>query len=397
MPTAPVTPVTRSLTAIVATRVYEPEGTAAAYRLGALVRALEGSGYRVTVLTSRVPDGPASTKRVRRWPVLRDRSGAVRGYVQYLSFDIPLFFRLLFARRADVVVVEPPPTTGLSARVACWLRRTPYVYYSADVLSSAVEGIGTNRLVVAAVRWLERRSVRGARGVLAVSEEVRDKVIALGAKPDQVSVIGTGIDTEKFTVHGPVAPTERPYFIYAGTMSEVHGAGVFVDAFERVTSRHPEVELRVFGAGVEADDFLKRARTSRDRVKFSGIVTADELAPWIRGAVAGLASVRPDRGYDFAFATKALASLACGTPVIYSGVGPLATSIDEHALGWAVDWESRAVEEAMLAALESDRGAPDNRLSEWVESNHSLRAIAAKGATAITRWLRMPESQNHLG
>src|SRR5687768_1858826 len=104
---------------IIASRIFEPEGSAAAYRLGALARALEEVGITTTVLTTRTPDNAPSSKRVKRWPVIRDKSGAVRGYLQYASFDIPLFFRLLFARKADCVIVEPPPTTGLVARIAC--------------------------------------------------------------------------------------------------------------------------------------------------------------------------------------------------------------------------------------------------------------------------------------
>ncbi|HEY9497497.1 MAG TPA: glycosyltransferase, partial [Terrimesophilobacter sp.] len=98
---------TRTSRALIASRVFEPEGSAAAYRLGALARSLERAGYRVTVLTTRSSVDASSTSRVRRWPVLRDKSGAVRGYLQYASFDIPLFFRLLFSPRADVVIAEP--------------------------------------------------------------------------------------------------------------------------------------------------------------------------------------------------------------------------------------------------------------------------------------------------
>src|SRR3546814_10831501 len=36
---------------------------------------------------------------VRRARVLRDAAGYVRGYLQYMSFDIPLAVRLLLARR----------------------------------------------------------------------------------------------------------------------------------------------------------------------------------------------------------------------------------------------------------------------------------------------------------
>src|SRR5690606_24714131 len=121
--------------------------------------------------------------------------------------------RLLFTRRVDLVVVEPPPTTGFVARVACWLRRTPYVYYAADVLSSAVKGIGANRAVVALVTWLERRALRGAVGVLSVSEEGKRQVVALGANSESIATVGTGVDTNRFGPVGRIEQPGAPYFI----------------------------------------------------------------------------------------------------------------------------------------------------------------------------------------
>lgn len=373
----------RPLAVTVATRVFEPEGSAAAYRLGSLVRSLTAAGFDTTVLTTSVPGGPRSSTSVRRWPVLRDRSGSVRGYVQYASFDIPLFFRILFGKRADIVIAEPPPTTGAVTRMACWLRGIPYVYYAADVLSSAVAGIGLSRFVVGSVRHLEQFALRGASSVLAVSDAVRSEVISLGAFPERVTVVGTGIDTRQFTATGPTAESDHPYFVYAGTMSEVHGASIFVDAFAKVGKKHPEARLKMFGSGVEVDELKRRARASGSEVEFSGTVDAMELSRWIRGARASLASVRPQRGYDFAFATKALASLSCGVPVIYSGVGPLGSLITENSLGWATDWDVEKVAEAMLRALESSPSDPDPRLSAWVESHFSLNAVADRAVTAI--------------
>ena len=147
-----------------ATRTFTPEPTAAALRLGALARALAAGGDRVRVLTSRLAPSVARDARqradggvepgespglveVRRAPVLRDRTGAVRGYVSYMSFDLPLLARLLTGPRPDVVVSEPPPTTGVAVRLACAARRIPYVYYCADIVSDAaalagVPGVG---------------------------------------------------------------------------------------------------------------------------------------------------------------------------------------------------------------------------------------------------------------
>lgn len=376
----------RNRRATVVTRVYEPEGSAAAYRLAALVRALRGAGFRTTVLTTKTPGGPPSNREVRRWPVLRDRSGSVRGYIQYASFDIPLVFRLLFGPPADVVIAEPPPTTGLVTRFACALRGIPYVYFSADVTTTAARGIGASKLVVNAVRILERWALRGARLVLAISDEVKQEVIALGARPESVSVVGTGIDTDRFSLMVPPAELEHPYFVYAGTISEMQGAEVFVEAFARLSAARPDVRLKFFGDGVEAEKLRERARRlSQEGIEFHGRVTGEELAPWLRGAHAALASSRPRADYNFAYSTKALVALSCGTPVIYAGDGPISKLVVDNDFGWSTPWNPEAVAEAMDAALRSKPSAEFRvRSSRWIEKNNSLNSVGAAAVAAIT-------------
>lgn len=309
--------------------------------------------------------------------------GAVRGYLQYASFDLPLFFRLLFAPRADVVIVEPPPTTGFVSRIACWIRRTPYVYFSADVTSAAVRGIGVSRAVVAVVTALEQFSLRGAAAILAISDQIRDEVLKLGAIERQVTVVGTGIDTDIFTPQGDKPTPGSPYFVYAGMMSEFQGAHVFVEAFETVHRVNPDVRMIMFGGGVDVDDLKSRSSFSNGRIEFLGSVPPADVAVWMRSATASLASIRPDQGYDFAFPTKALASISCGVPVIYAGPGPLAKLIPDNELGWATPWNADAVAAAMLEALDADDLSPNWKLVNWVESNYSLRAMSARAATAI--------------
>ncbi|MBX3193989.1 MAG: glycosyltransferase [Microbacteriaceae bacterium] len=375
----------RPLRVILASRLYEPEAGAAPFRLAALVSRLESRGAEVTVMTTRPPSGERTTGRIRRWPVLRDRGGAVRGYLPYASFDVPLFLRLLFGPRADVVVVEPPPTTGVVVRITSWLRRRPYVYYSADVTTVAARGIGVRGPALRMVRGLERAAVRGAAAVLAVSYHVRDEVVALGAGPDRVHDVGTGIDTGVFTADGPVRDEPGPYLVYGGTMSEIQGAGVFIDALARIVPEHPEVRLHMFGQGVERDAIAARAEELvPGAVLFHDPVPGAELAPWLRGAAAALASVRPGRGYDFAFATKAFVALACGTPVVYAGVGPVGPLIAENRLGWVAEWDEEAVAAALREALRTTASAADRaRRRAWATAHYSLHSVADRAAEIV--------------
>jgi glycosyltransferase involved in cell wall biosynthesis len=377
---------------LVASRIFAPEAGAAAYRLAATVKGLEEAGHTVTVLTSRAPGAARSTRGIRRWPVLRDRTGAVRGYVQYASFDIPLFFRLLAAPRFDAVLVEPPPTTGVVVRVASRLRRRPYIYFAADVSSDAAAGIGVHPLIVTVLRAVERWVLNGAAGVLSVSTGVSGAVRDLTRGRAKVAEVGTGIDTDTFTpaAGGTAEPSgSKRTFVYAGTMSEIQGAGVFVDGFLKVMDRFPDAELLMYGQGVELAELAERAAPAGNRIRFMGVAGGSETAAALREAAAGLASVRPGRGYDFAFATKAFASLACGTPVVYAGVGPLRDIVECNSLGHSVDWDAGQVAEAMAAVLESPAAPAERvRLAAWVRENYSLRGVGSKAAEALAAAVR---------
>ncbi|WP_309124018.1 glycosyltransferase family 4 protein [Arthrobacter sp.] len=366
---------------VLATRLFPPEVGAAAFRLKALVTALQSTGASVTVMTTVPPNGGRSERGISRWPVLRDRGGNVRGYVQYLSFDLPLFFRLILSR-ADVIVSEPPPTTGLIVAVSSWVRRRPYVYYAADVWTDAVIAMGASAPVVSVMRWIEGVALRNASHVLAISDGVADQLPQFGVSPDRVIVVGNGIDTEVFSPNGPRVLPGHPYFVYTGTMSEWQGAEVFIEAL-KLLEDDTDVRLYFLGQGASETKLRELAEeVVPGRVIFGGVKSPEETASWIRGAAAALVSIVPGKGYDFAKPTKIYAAAACGTPVIYAGAGECATMVADNHLGESVDYEPSLVAEAMRRFLAGQDGNSESRI-DWVRRNASLRTAGERAAAAV--------------
>ncbi|WP_438855336.1 glycosyltransferase family 4 protein [Agromyces sp. M3QZ16-3] len=378
---------------LIASRLFAPEVSAGAFRLRALARGFARRGCRVRVLTTTPPStAPAGSVdepgvEVSRFPVLRDRGGNVRGYVQYLSFDIPLFFRLLFAR-FDLAVAEAPPTTGLVVSVVSALRRKPYAYYAADVWTDGVISMGAPGIVVRIMRAVEGAVLRRAASVLSISDEVTDRLIELGARRERIATVGNGVDTGLFSPDGPAKADDGPYLVYTGTMSEWQGAELFAKAMPSVLERHPDARLRFFGQGASEPVIrAEAARVGGDRILLGGVVPPAEAAGWIRGAAAALVSIVPGIGYDFARPTKTYAAAACGAPVIFAGTGSGAALVREHGLGEAVDFAPEAAAEAMVRAIEAWRsGATDagrTARASWVQENASLDAVGEAAAAAV--------------
>lgn len=376
---------------VIVSRLFPPEVSAGAFRLGALARAVAGRGRDVRVLTTVPPaHAPASSDargvRVSRWPVLRDRGGNVRGYVQYASYDAPLLFRLL-STRFDVVVAESPPTTGLVAWGVAALKRRPIVYYAADVWTDGVISMGAPAPVVAIMRAMERTVLRRAQAVVSVSDEVTERLVLLGAERAKITTVGNGIDTDVFSES--VEPiVDGQYFVYTGTMSEWQRPEIFVEAFALIAREFPDLRLRFFGQGaVESQVRATAERLVPGRVHFGGVVSPAETARWLRGAIGAMVSIAPGIGYDFAKPTKTYAAAASGTPVLFAGPTTGAALVRDAGLGVTTDFAAEAVADGMRALLaECADGTTDLRRAEraqWARDNVSLRAVGERVADVV--------------
>lgn len=369
-------------------RIFAPEPGAASLRLGVLARRIHDRGASMTVYTSSPPRGMPQSGfdepyEISRAPVLRDRAGYVRGYVQYLSFDLPALFRVLTARRFDAIIVEPPPTTGLFIRIAASLRRTPYHFFAADVWSEAAAVAGSPAIVVRVVRAFERFVYAGARSVFAVSPSVADRVNEV-CPTALVHVVGNGFDAEVFRPDGDARDQIRPYLLYAGTASEVHGAAIFVEALRTVVKIVPDVRVVFIGQGSDREAIAAAAAAvAPGAVEMLPRLSPEETAEWIRGAHATLASMRPG-GYD-AFPTKIYASIGCGVPVIYAGGGAGRVFAEQSNVGWAVNYDALEVAEAMVQALQHSRTVSDTEhLARWAHDHWSMTAVADRIVDVLT-------------
>ncbi len=369
---------------VIASRIYAPEVSAASGILRIWAEEFRDRGFDVTILTAKPPRGAVIDDppgiEVRRAPVKRDKQQYVRGYLSYMSFDIPLAFRMLFSRRADLYIVEPPPTTVAVVRVIAAIRRTPYVVRAADYWTEAAELVTTSPLILGTLRRLEAWGLGGAKILFAAHQPLIDRFRTLGITTRAVP-IGFGADTKDFRYEGQ-APPEPPVFVYAGTHSEWHGAGIFVEAMPQVLEQYPGARLLYYGNGEERDGMRARAGELGilDSVEFHGPISPATLSPILSSATSTVASLSPVPANEYALATKVYSSLAAGCPVIFAGVGPTMEFLNDAGhprAGVAVTYDVTATASAMLAAAAAPL-PPEARaeLAEWSAREYSLRAIA---------------------
>lgn len=369
---------------VIATRIFGPEISAASGILRTWAEEFRDRGHDVTIVTAKPPRGltiadpPGIT--VRRAPVKRDKQQYVRGYLSYMSFDIPLAFRLLFSRRTDLYIVEPPPTTVAVVRVIAALRRTPYVVRAADYWTEAAELVTDSRLILGTLRRVEVWGLQGARRLFAAHQPLINRFRALGITTPAVP-IGFGADTKDFRYSGE-GPPDRPLFVYAGTYSEWHGPDIFVRAMPSVLEKFPDARLVYYGNGEERDSLeaLAASLGIDDAVELNPPIPPAQLSDVLSSATASVASLAPVPANEYALATKVYSSLAAGCPVIFTGIGPTIDFLNESehpragvAVGYDVDAVAAQMIDAAARPLPSEARA---ELAAWSATRFSLATIA---------------------
>jgi len=179
-------------------------------------------------------------------------------------------------------------------------------------------------------RWLVWNSVfRRARGFHALNDfEAAEIRAVVGAAGPQVLVVPNGVSLDEFSGGSPgTAPpaslgqrtglTEQtPFVLFLARLHVMKGPDLLLEAFARIASRHPRLQLIFAGPDFGLLDRL-RARSEQlqlgARVRFPGMVTGAERLWLLRNAIC-LAQPSRDEGFSLSI----LEGLAAARPVVIS-------------------------------------------------------------------------------
>ncbi|MBT1035420.1 glycosyltransferase [Canibacter sp. lx-45] len=369
----------------IVSRVYRPEPGAAAVFLGAVADSTIETGGQVTVIGAKPT--PEVAQKYRKIPgeklvlasVLRNAQGYIRGYLQYLSFDLPLLWRLAVHPKPDIIFVEAPPTTGAVVSIISKLRKIPYVYRAADVWSEAAKHATNSKIVLCLLKYVEKFALRNATELIAMYPSVAKQVRALGVKT-KTTIAGVGAETNIFNYR---SVPQRKEFIYPGSYTELHGASVLIDAFKIFSDKNPGYKLRFIGTSTPDVKAEMQHKVNQygisSQITFEPAVIPDQLAGELNSAVATLATLNPYGQYSFAFATKIYSSLASGCPTLFAGPGPTAKFIANNPDSQSVvaQYDAQQIAAAMQKIARNPLTAAQRQeLAEWTAQNYSLKSAA---------------------
>ncbi len=222
-------------------------------------------------------------------------------------------------------------------------------------------------------------ALREADGVVAVSRDLAEHSVRLGAEPGRVNVVPEGTDLELFTPGDRTAARRRlgladtgRVILFVGNVLLSKGAGVLAEACGRLAGGGTEFTCYVVGRGPDADRVKAIAERYGvgGRVLLVGPKPQAELPDWYRAAdVVTLPS------YSEGIPNVLREAIACGVPFVATTVGGIPELVRGPAGRLVPPGDAVALAEALRATLTDPPAvtAADRAVNiSWAESAERL-------------------------
>jgi glycosyltransferase involved in cell wall biosynthesis len=217
---------------------------------------------------------------------------------------------------------------------------------------------------------LDRRTLRSFDGVVAVSEDVRQRLLRAGVAASRVHLIRNGIDLHPFAAAPALRRQTRPAdgalrIGLVGRLSVEKGIDLFLQAAAQVVAHHPGTRFFIAGDGSDRASL-------QDLITHLGLGTTATLLgrldnmPAFYGSLDLIVSASRQEGLPIAL----LESMASGLPVVATSVGAVPQVIRNGETGLLVPSGEPSTLAAAIVRLIAD-----------VDLRHSL-AAAGQGLIA---------------
>lgn len=216
-----------------------------------------------------------------------------------------------------------------------------------------------------------RRVLREADFLVTVSDDLRQRAIAMGASPERSRAILNGCDPSVFHVRDRVEvrrqlglDPEARIVMYVGRIDVRKGVRELVEAAVKLHPNHPDLQVYMVGEGPDSPQIAKaiEAAGAGSYIKMRPPCLPNDVALWMAaGDVATLPS------YMEGCPNVVLEALACGRPVVSTRVGGIPEIMNDSCGRLVPPRDSTALAEALDTVLATSWD-PDAISGHWSRS-----------------------------
>jgi glycosyltransferase involved in cell wall biosynthesis len=373
--------------------LYDGEWPKGATRVRKETRALAEGGHSVSLIARNADNAATCVEEpwmtVYRLPKFPGQS--LRYALNFPLFINPVWlltiWRLARRIRPDIILVCDLPL----APCAVWIGRLLGITVHFDMGEVYPEFLRSLRLLEkqgplkrlirtpASAELVERYVLRRVAATYVVSNESRDRCIALGVSPDRLVLVGNTPENlaelqELSPVPADVAELVqcgREILLFVGILIADRGVLDAIRALPIIQASRPKAALVVVGDGPERPRLEEAVRTMGlgSSVKIVGWKLPEQLAGYYQAATIGLLPFRDSPHVRLTLANKLFDYMGAGLPVLGSDLPP----------------NRRVLEETGAGRLHTPDNPSDiaRTASAMLQDTEGLRTMGKKGTAAV--------------
>lgn len=344
------------------TQYFHPEIGATTNRAIANAKILSKKGHDVTILTE-MPNHPKGIifdgyrGRLflkesmegffvhRVWVYTSPKKNFITRILFYLSF---MFFGSISAiwnwRKYDVVYITSPPlfVAGIGILLKLLFRKTKIVFEVRDLWpDSAVElGELNNRMFYNLSLKLEKKIYNISEHIIAISNDMKSKIINKGYPESKISIIHNGTDlnfinSEKKLNQELITKfkTNNQFLcVYAGIIGIAQGLEVILKTAKHLENEN--INFLIIGSGPKLEEMKKNCcKLKLENVLFINQVSRSNVIDYLNIADAGIIPLRNLELFKGALPSKIFDYMACNLPILLGIKGEAKELIEKSNTG----------------------------------------------------------------
>ncbi len=230
---------------------------------------------------------------------------------------------------------------------------------------------------------IELKMIQHADRAFCVSNQLKSHFISRGIDEKKIEVITNGVDVSRFNPEIPCQFVTKKYNLhkktvigFVGSFHYWHGVDNLIQLISEIVTLNPGVVFMMVGRGgalkSDLDRFIREINLE-DLVFCTGFVPHEEIPAYIN-AMDIVVAPYPPLEFFYYSPVKIYEYLACGKPVVTTGIGQIAELIENGKTGLLCDPEdTKALIEAVQQLIRNHkmRASIGRNASGFITSNHT--------------------------
>jgi glycosyltransferase involved in cell wall biosynthesis len=199
--------------------------------------------------------------------------GFIRRILSFISFSLKSL-KILFSIDADIIYATSTPLTiGIPAIIFSKLKAKPMIFEVRDLWPELPIAVGALKSSFAKhiALWLEKKTYKNSRKIIALSNGMRDGIIKKGYPIDQINVITNlsntkiydSLDTTnniKVEINNYVPDPLDKLVIYTGAFGHVNDVNYLIKIAGELKNVNNKIKFIIAGEGVESQNIISMAQ-----------------------------------------------------------------------------------------------------------------------------------------